>query len=226
MEVAPMGRSLASVAGAVMVSALLLACARARAQDSEPIPLEEDEPFVHGPSGFSFPAHLGTFTRASADKYDETGRNVSVGYLDRGQKVLVSVYVYPHGGQSLKTHFERVKGEVAQVHPRAKLTADEAWTLKQGSNDEGAEGEEGKKAGRTYAGRKATYEFALRRRGGEAGGDTVVSEAYLLRHGEFFIKFRVTCPADNHPAASDRVERFLRRLTLPEAPRAKAVTQT
>ena len=221
-----MRRSLASVAGAVMVPVLLLVCATAGAQDSQSIPLEEDEPFVHGPSGFTFPAHLGTFTRASADQYDAAGRNVSVGYLDRGQKVLVSVYVYPHGGQPLKTHFERVKREVSEVHPRAKLTADEAWTLKQGADEDGAEGQEGKKAARTYAGRKATYEFVLRRRGGEAGGDTVVSEAYLLRHGDFFIKFRVTCPADNHPAASDRVERFLRRLTLPESPREKAVTQT
>jgi len=218
--------SLASVCGAVVIPTLLLVRVSAAAQDSEPIPLEEDEPFVHEPSGFTFPAHLGTFTRASADKYDGAGRNISVGYLDRGQKVLVSVYVYPHGGQSLKTHFERVKREVAQVHPQAKLTADEAWTLKQGADDEGAEGEKGKKPGRTYAGRKATYEFVLRRRGGEAGGDTVTSEAYLLRHGDFFIKFRVTCPADNHPAASERVERFLRRLTLPQAPRAKAVTQT
>lgn len=216
-------------AGVVLVVSLLLR-APLFAQEAESIPLEEDEPFVHGPSGFTFPAHLGTFTRASADKYDGAGRNVSVGYLDRGQKVLVSVYVYPHGGQSLKTHFERVKRDVSEVHPRAKLKADEAWTLKQGAEDEGGEGEEGKKAGRTYAGRKATYEFVLRRRagegGGEPGGDTVISEAYLLRHGEFFIKFRVTCPADNHPAASERVERFLRRLTLPEAPRAKAVTQT
>jgi hypothetical protein len=200
----------------VAVIAALLACGvRTRAQ--EPIPLEADQPFVHEASGMTFPAHLGTFTRSSADRFDDNGRNISVGYVDRGQKILISVYVYPHGGKTLKEHFEKVKRDVAQVQPQARLASEGEWKLTQGQRDEeDDEQEAARDLVREFTGRKATYHFTMRGRGGE--DEALVSEAYLLRHGGFFLKFRVTCPADNHPAAAERVERFLKRLTLPERP--------
>ena len=41
------------------------------------------------------------------------------------------------------------------------------------------------------------------------------SPAHLLREGEHFVKFRVTCPKQRFEAASDRVGRFLKALKVP-----------
>ena len=49
-----------------------------------------------------------------------------------------------------------------------------------------------------------------------------MSEAYLLRHGDHFIKFRVTCPKEKHEAAAERVGRFIEALKLPEPVAAEA----
>ena len=155
---------------------------------------------------------------------DEGEDDIYVTYLDRGQKILLSVYVYPHLGQPPKQHFDLVTREIPKVHPQAKRVTEEDWKLKQGEGGaDGKDAKNAKNAPREFAGRRAMFQFVMRSR--EDGELAVVSEAYLLRHGDFFIKFRVTFPADNQPAASDRIERFLGRLTLPESPRRKAVTR-
>ena len=184
---------------------LALAASAARAADSEPIELPEGEPWRHEPSGFVFPADVGTFTRSGAFRYDDAGRNVSVGYNDRGLRVILTAYVYPNQDQSLLRHFEQVKRDVREVHPDARVVSEGAWKLQQGE--------------RTLNGRRATFAFRV-----EIGGQKhdVVSEAFLLRLGEHFVKFRVTCPKQRHEAAADRVERFLQALKIPEPAAAAA----
>ena len=171
----------------------------ARAADSEPIELPDGEAWRHEPSGLFFPPDVGTFTRVSAFRYDDEGRNVSVGYQDAALKVILTAYVYPNAGLPLADHFEQVKRDVSQVHPQARVLGQGVWKLEQG--------------GRMLTGRRAAFGFRVAIGGQE---HDVVSEAYLLRQGEHFIKFRVTCPKQRFEAAADRVGRFLRSLKVPE----------
>ena len=169
------------------------------ANASQPIELPEGEPYLHEPSGFRFPPDVNTFARTSAYRYDETGHNVSVGYNDAALRCILTVYVYPNRGLPVAAHFDQVKRDVREVHRDAKPVAEGEWTLKQGD--------------KTYTGRRAAFSFTVKIRG-EA--HDVVSEAYLLRHGGHFIKFRVTCPKEKYEPAADRVSRFLESLKLPE----------
>jgi hypothetical protein len=193
---------------ATILALLLLALATSvRAADSEPIDLPEGQPWTHEPSQFVFPPDVGTFTRVSAFRYDDEGRNVSVGFSDRALKVLVTAYVYPNAGQPLAAHFEQVKRDVKQVHPAAKLLGEGVWKLEQG--------------GRKLTGRRAAFAFRVTVGGQE---HDVVSEAFLLRQGDHFIKFRVTCPEERFEAASDRIGRFLQSLKIPQ-PVASAASE-
>ena len=56
------------------------------------------------------------------------------------------------------------------------------------------------------------------------GSRILVSEAFLLRQGDHFIKFRVTCPEERFEAASDRIGRFLQSLKIPQ-PVASAASE-
>ena len=178
---------------------LALTLTPARAADSEPIELMQDEAWRHEPSGFVFPQDVVTFIRVSAFRYDDEGRNVSVAYTDRALRILMTAYVYPNAGVPLAPHFEQVKRDVSEIHGDARLLGEGVWNLDQG--------------GRKLTGRRATFGFRVPINGKE---QAVVSEAYLLRHGEYFIKFRVTCPKEKFEVAADRVGRFLRSLKLPE----------
>jgi len=188
----------ATRAAAVTLLLLVASAPLARAQ-SQPIELPEGEAYLHEPSNFSFPPDVNTFTRTSAYRYDETGHNISVGYNDAALRCILTTYVYPNRGLPLAAHFDQVKRDVREVHSDAKLVAEGEWTLKQGD--------------KTYTGRRAAFSFTVKIRG-EA--HDVVSEAYLLRHGGHFIKFRVTCPKEKYEAAAERVVRFHQSLNLPE----------
>ena len=185
---------------------LAVAALAARAADSEPIELTRDVPWRHESSGFVFPQDVVTFTRVSAFRYDDTGHNVSVGYNDRALRVVLTAYVYPNPqDHSLLRHFEQVKHDVQEVHPAAQVVSEGPWKLQQGD--------------RTLTGRRATFAFRVNIGGQE---HDVVSEAYLLRLGKHFVKFRVTCPKQRHEAAADRVERFLQSLKIPDPAAARS----
>ena len=167
---------------------------------ADDIELPAGEAWVHEPSGFRFPPDVGTFTRLGATRYDEGGDNVSVGYGDRALKVLMTAFVYANTpGMSLDNHFEQVKREVRRVSPKATLVAEGQWTLEQGE--------------RKFTGRRAAFGYAMESKGRK---QEVVTEVYLLRLGGRFVKFRMTCPQDKYEPAAERIERFLKSLTLPE----------
>lgn len=192
--------------GAVALVLFALAPWSARAADgAEPIELPDGLPYVHEPSGFRFPPDVGTFTRVSAYRYDDAGRDVSVGYNDQALKVILTTYVYPNRDESLLRHFERVKRDVRQVHAEAAVLNEGPWALEQ--------------AGKRFTGRRAAMSFRV-----TVGGQVheVVSEVYLLRLGANFIKFRVTCPGTKYEPAEDRVARFLQSLKLPPPQAAAA----
>jgi hypothetical protein len=190
----------------VSLLALSLGVATATATGSEKIEMDRDQPWVHEPTGFNFPPDLGTFTRLGGSRFDQDGRNVSVTYGDRALRLMVSAYVYPNTpGASLADHFEQVTREVRKVNPKAEVLADGKWTLQQG--------------GKKFAGRRAAFSSEVRVRGEALN---LVEEVYLLVLGDQFIKFRITCPQDKYEAAAERIEKFLKALTLPDPTPAPA----
>ena len=167
---------------------------------AKPIRLDEEAPYVHRATGFAFPAEVSLFDRVSAHRYDDAERNVAVGYIERGLKIILTAFVYPSQGLRLSPHFEQVKADVREVHPDATLASEGKWTVKQA--DDGEE----------LAGLRATFTFSAKFAGKQR---KLLSDAYLLRQDGYFIKFRITYPADRRDEVAERVSRFFDTLKFP-----------
>ena len=72
---------------------LVSACQPTGSASGQPAPTET---FTHESSGFHFPPSVGSFARETVKRYDQQGRDVSVGY-NLGQSAAITVYVYPVG---------------------------------------------------------------------------------------------------------------------------------
>ena len=80
----------------LVAAALLVGCAKGSSR--EPIWREApDGSLEHVPYGIRFPIRLGDLLRSSPRHYDETGRDVSVGYNRPSPRLTVTVYLYPPG---------------------------------------------------------------------------------------------------------------------------------
>ena len=194
-------------ASAVSLLLLVASCgtpARAQPPEAIPIPLDDEEPYTHAATGFEFPAEVSLFDRVGAHRYDDAARNVAVGYIDRGLKVILTAYVYPSEGAKLSSHFQQIKDDVRQVHPSARLRSEGKWTMKQGEE-----------AGAPPSGLRATFTFNAEFAGKQR---ELLSDAYLLRHGTYFVKFRITYPADRRDEVAERVNRFFEALKFPGTP--------
>src|SRR5215211_9067393 len=96
----------------VLFAARMLHAAQPHSPEAKPIPLDDDEAYVHVPTGFAFPAEVSLFDRVSAHRYDDAEHNVAVGYIDRGLKIILTAFVYPSQGLKLTPHFDQVKDDV------------------------------------------------------------------------------------------------------------------
>lgn len=95
-------------------------------------------PYVHQPSGFSFPQIAGEFVRSTVHKYDALGQNVSVAYnlTDQSRLIAATIYVYPSPsitsigsppsvvqaarGQLCNQEFNARPQEIMAAHPNAR----------------------------------------------------------------------------------------------------------
>ena len=199
----PGRRALAAAACIVAFAAVTLTfAATSDPPQAKAIPLDEEAPYVHRATGFAFPAEVSLFDRVGAHRYDDAERNVAVGYIERGLKIILTAFVYPSQGLKLTPHFEQVKADVREVHPDAKLASEGKWTVKVGED------------GEELAGLRATYTFSAEFAGKQR---KLLSDAYLLRQGGYFIKFRITYPADRRDEVAERVARFFDTLKFPAA---------
>jgi hypothetical protein len=190
---------------------------------TKPLPnpqrLEVAGAHVHAPSGMTFPEEVAGFARSAVTRYDEEGRNVSVGYdLVRPDSVVsATVYVYPSpacssfGGdpdavRAMKAtlaegEYAACREEVRSAHAGARVTAEGAVRREHG--------------GATLEGRRAAFEYE-----GNLGGWRVPCTSELLVFcyvdDAWTVKYRITRPSAAAAAGAD-VERFLREFawTLP-----------
>lgn len=96
-------------------------------------------PYIHKPSGFSFPVTAGEFKRGPVYQYDVQGRNIGVAYnlVDESRTIAATVYIYPSPAimsigspssvvETARTHlcqqeFDVQNREIMAAHPNARL---------------------------------------------------------------------------------------------------------
>ena len=200
---------------ALILGCLLLASAcPAGGQLSEPITLTPAGEFTHSGTEFTFPESIGDFERVEVNKYDESGKDVSVGYnLDSPDLITATVYVYPGrdvlnlGSDSDvvaatmdfldQQEFEGAKDAILASTPGlTPASEDESFVISSPSEQ---------------VGRRAIFQGQ-----GLIDGALAVlrTEVDLFGFGDWFIKYRFTYPRES-PTAPALILDFMNSLEWP-----------
>lgn len=150
---------------------------------------------VHGDSGFHFPARVGSFARFAGHQYDARGRDVSVGYNGDIPSV-VTVYVFPAGDADLEAALVAQSADVLNAYPGAQVV--ERRRVQVSPDDVSAE--------------SVSFAFSAMFQGKE---QPLRSELVLARHGERFVKYRITYPAAIADIAGEDSSKFLQHFAWP-----------
>lgn len=177
----------------IIAALLLAACAPQLVQPFRPgaVPGE----LVHLDSGFAFPARIGSFARVTGFQYDRAGRDISIGY-DGDIPSTVTVYVYPATSQDFESVLVAQSAQVLASYPGARVTGRRTVQV-------------------TPAGISAeavSFSFSAVFQGSE---QALHSELVLARHGERFIKYRITYPVAIADLGAEDSSRFLQRFAWP-----------
>lgn len=150
---------------------------------------------VHKDSGFAFPSRIGSFLRVTGHQYDAQGRDISVGY-NGDIPVVVTVYVYPAGTQSLEADLLEQSAMVLGAHPGATVTG--RGTVHVTPDELDAE--------------SVAFSFSADFYG---KNQPLHSELVLARHGERFVKYRITYPAALADLGAEDSGKFLAHFAWP-----------
>lgn len=177
-----------------LAGALVTACASL----PHPAPFKAGElpgELVHADSGFHFPARIGSFARVSGHQYDAAGRDVSVGYNGDIPSV-VTVYVFPAAGEDIEAALVAQSADVLAAYPGAQVV--DRRRVQVSPADVSAEA--------------VSFRFSAMFQGKE---QPLLSELVLARHGERFIKYRITYPVALADLAGDDSGKFLQHFRWP-----------
>lgn len=150
---------------------------------------------IHRHSGMAFPARIGSFARVTGHQYDARGRDISIGYNGDIPSV-VTIYVYPANETDLESALTSQSAEVLTSYPGARITG--RRTVQITPSDISAEA--------------VSFAFSTLFQGKE---QSLHSELVLARHGENFIKYRITYPVAIADLAGEDSSRFLQRFAWP-----------
>lgn len=201
------------VAWALIGGCLMLAgaCLTADGQLSEPVSDRVDGEFTHSGARIAFPESINDFERGEVTRYDESGKDLSVGYnLVPPDPVAATVYVYPgrdvlnlgsssevvDGAKKLldRQEFEGAKDSITATTPGLTLVLeDEAFAITNPSE---------------RVGRRAIFEGK-----GIVDGEvtTLRTEVDLFGYGDWFVKYRFTYSGES-PAAPGLIIDFMNSL--------------
>jgi hypothetical protein len=180
-------------ASAVSVAIVLLAACAASRQPF--IPGVAPGELIHRHSGFVFPARIGSFGRVTGRQYDARGQDISIGYNGDIPSV-VTIYVYPANERDLESSLTAQSAEILTSYPGARITG--RRTVQVTPSDINAE--------------SVTFTFSTLFMGKE---QPLHSELVLARHGDNFIKYRITYPVAIADLAGEDSSRFLQRFAWP-----------
>lgn len=179
---------------AAAVAALLLAACAA----SPPQPFVEGVApgeLIHADSGIHFPARVGSFARFTGHQYDEQGRDISVGY-NGDIPAVVTVYVYPAEGEPLEQALVSQSADVLSAYPDAKVVDRRTVQVTPAEIDAEA----------------VSFSFSAMFYGKQ---QPLHSELVLARHGERFVKYRITYPEALADLAAEDSSKFLHHFAWP-----------
>jgi hypothetical protein len=152
---------------------------------------------IHRHTGFVFPARIGSFARVTGHQYDAEGRDVSVGY-NGDIPVVVTVYVYPAGPQSLEAALVQQSAAVLDAYPGAAVDLQRTLQV----------------TPRAIEARAVTFRFSAEFFGKVQPLHSVL---VLARHGASYVKYRVTYPADIADLAGEDSGNFLQHFSWPDS---------
>jgi len=195
-------RARAGFSAAVAAGVLLTGCVTSTGTPAVHTVQPPDGTYIHASFGMEFPQHVGAFERGDIDRYDTSGKDVSVGYVDATNFTVATIYVYPShvltlaGSPPDTQHFSEVKHDVESAHPTAALLADD-----------------GRVNIGDAVGRSATYELHEARGGVELA---LRSDVFLFGRGQWYVMYRFTYPEAVADQASTSIRTFMDALVWPE----------
>jgi hypothetical protein len=144
----------------------------------------EDNALIHIHSGAVFEEASGEWIRGAPVKYDDEGKNVSVGYnyIVESDQITATIYVYPIGSgvasiDLIRSQYQQEKNKVFAYYKSAELSMEQ----------------------------ESMFEFPSGKRFGVMAGfnlelhdENKVSFIFLFGENEWFIKFRISYPATIH----------------------------
>lgn len=161
--------------------------------------------YTHQATGVQFPEEFVPYVRVSIHEYDAAGDNVGIGYNLHSfrEPTILTVYLYPGPSPSqgrpaappdvlLEEHYQEALLTILASHRDPQIISQEPFVLRQ--------------AGQTLRGRRAIVRF----REDFAGQEQDCSSClYLFYHNHWFIKYRMTCPAEVYDLAQQYMEQFV-----------------
>lgn len=195
--------------GCTLVAVSLLA-ASAAAQSTQ-VEVPADQPYTHAPSGMIFPPTIprpperdakDVFVRREIDRYDAAGRNVSASYRIAGERVGATVYVYPSKGLDFAAHFVECRSLMLR-------SLGETAALVSSTDDERVTN-----GGATLSFRHAIATGTIGEKDEKVASQ---SELYLIRLGDWCVKYRITYPASAAEHAAAHAKELVSMLALPMA---------
>ena len=160
----------------------------------------------------NYPLRVGRFRRSNIIAYAPGLKDISIGYTlyEPDRQAASTIYLYPlsapgqNDQQTTLRHYAEIKASIRDVHPGARvLEESRAWVRQDRQNIEGLKAVFGYRE--VLFGRK----------------QNLVSELYLFRQNNRFIKFRHTYPLDQQGVVEDDLRLLMETLKwgLPTAPR-------
>lgn len=180
---------------AIAATVLLAGCVTA-APPMQPFRIgEAPGELIHTDSGFAFPARLGSFARFQGHQYDDSGRDISVGY-NGDIPSTVTVYVYPADDIDLDAALTTQSASVLAAYPGARVTGRRNVQVTPAEVPAVA----------------VSFAFSAAFHGKE---QPLHFELVLARCGDHFVKYRITYPETIADIAGEDSGKFLHYFAWP-----------
>ena len=179
-------------------------CVSSSYLEPRPIKIEDSDPYLHKASEISCPNNINYFYRVSILQYDESEHNVSCGYgaLIGSEPMVIAVYIYPmwtHNSVEksqkqtlLKHHFNSLLQLIeSNESDFVLLNKSEAHLNQEAFNGSGLEAE-----------------FRFNAKFSEES-HTINSHFKLFYKDNWFIKYRISYPADKIEKSKSIIDLFM-----------------
>jgi len=149
--------------------------------------------YFHSFSGTKFKKQIGNFLNVGTRKYDDLGKDISVGY-NLNQDITITHYVYPSNGENLNAHFENYKNSILSNKAKAKLLSASNITTN------------------NISGKYAKFEYFEDYFGKH---QLVFSYLYIYELKGWFIMLRITTIIENSSKTVDEINNYLKLMPWP-----------